>query len=75
MWVADVWVADVWAVGSVDDGFRGVLKGDLKGWESLEEAALRRRRLDAGDEDMSVNVSLSIRIVKNGELMLLVESL
>lgn len=39
--------------GSVDDGFRGVLKGVLKGWESLEDEGLTRRRLDAGDGDMS----------------------
>lgn len=50
------WLEDELVGGSVDDGFRGVLKGDLKGWESLEEAALRRRRLDAGDGDMSASV-------------------
>lgn len=50
------WLEDEWAAGSVDDGF----KGDLKGWESLEEEeeeeALRRRRLDAGDGDMSASL-------------------
>lgn len=44
---------DDWLAGSVDDdGFRGVLKGDLNGWESLDEEMLRRRRLDDGDGDI-----------------------
>lgn len=54
--VGAVGLEDELVAGSIDDGFRGVLKGDLKGWESLEEAALRRRRLDAGDGDMSASV-------------------
>lgn len=33
-------------------GFRGVLKGDLKGLERVWEALSRRRRLLGGDGDM-----------------------
>lgn len=46
------WADGVCGFAVVD--LRGVLKGDLKGWDNVREAVLRRRRLvgGVGEEDM-----------------------
>ena len=38
--------------GAFGFGFKGVLKGDLKGWDRVSEAAFRRRRFEGWMGDM-----------------------
>ena len=48
-------VEGVCGVAVVPLVFRGSLKGDLKGWESLEELVVVLRRLGTGVVDISSN--------------------